>query len=219
MVMFFLLFIMLLFVFPYLLLPFGAFFVILIMFLPFKFTFDSIVNLIAVPSQIYKIATNPDLRKNHGLEHATANILEKEYGYQNLAGYARENGFYIIGAHDVWEVEQAARKGLTLMKRGYDELAVHKKCGTSITVVNFISAIIFLLLLFSTGYFSIINMLIAILLANLTGPVLGEVVQKYFTTSGKVAEMEIDSAYVATGNIWGAQPKVFVKTRRIPFVS
>lgn len=213
------LFLMLLFFFPYMLLPFGAFFVLLIMFLPFKFTLDSIISLVTVPSQIYHIATNPDLRKNHGLEHATANILEKEYGYDNLAGYAEDDGFYIIGAYNEWEVEQAARKGLALMKRGYEELAIHQKCGTSITVANLVSAIIFLFLLFTTGYFSIINMLIAIFLANLTGPVLGQVVQKYFTTSGDVREMEIDTAYLATKNLWKAPVKVFVKTRRIPFVS
>ena len=46
---------------------------------------------------------------NHALEHATVNILESRYGYKNLAGYAEDNGFYIIGANNIFQVEQAAR--------------------------------------------------------------------------------------------------------------
>jgi len=216
----FLLFLMLmmLFFFPYLLIPFFAFFALLIIFLPFKFTVDSLFNLFTVPSQIYQIATNPALRQNHALEHATAHVLEKEYGYRNLAGYAEENGFYIIGADNLLVVEEAARKGLALMKRGAGDLAIHSKCGTSITVANFVSALVFLGLIFVTGHFSIINMLFAILFANLTGPLLGQYVQKYFTTSADVDEMEIVSSYYATRNLWNAPVKIFVKTTRIPYL-
>jgi hypothetical protein len=216
----FLLFLMLMmiFFFPYLLIPFFAFFVLLAFLLPFKFTVDSLLHLFTIPSQIYQIATNPALRKNHALEHATAHVLEKEYGYRNLAGYAEENGFYIIGADNILVVEEAARKGLALMKRGAEDLAIHSKCGTSITVANFVSALVFLGLIFVTGHFSIINMLFAILFANLTGPLLGQYVQKYFTTSADVDEMEIVSSYYATRNLWNAPVKIFVKTTRIPYL-
>lgn len=219
--MFFLLLMLLtLFFFPYLLLPFSLFFVLLILLIPFKFTFDSIFNLVNVPSQIYHIATNPSLRKNHGLEHATVNILEKEYGFRNLAGYAEESGYYIIGADNTWVVEEAARKGLHLMKSGYGELAIHKRCGTSMTVANFISAIIFLLLLFYTGHFSIFNMLIAVILANLIGPYFGQIIQKYFTTTADVRDMEIISAHYSSNRFgWNTPSKIFIKTTRIPFIN
>jgi len=210
---------MIIFFFPYLLIPFFAFFVLLIILLPFKFTVDSLFNLFTVPSQIYQIATNPALRKNHSLEHATAHVLEREYGYSNLAGYAKNDGFYIIGVDNVSVVEEAARKGLVLMKSGKIELAIHNNCGTSITVANFVSAVIFLLLIFITGHFNIINMLIAILIANLTGPLLGKYVQQYFTTSPDVSEMEIVSSFYATRNIWNSPVKVFVKTVQIPYIN
>ncbi|MDI3546569.1 MAG: hypothetical protein PWR10_221 [Halanaerobiales bacterium] len=213
-----LLFLFSLFFFPYLLIPFSLFFLLLIVLLPFKFTFDSIFHLITVPSQIYRIATNPVLRKNHGLEHATVNILEREYGYRNLAGYAEESGFYIIGATNIWAVEEAARKGLALMRKGYGDLAVHKRCGTSMTVANFVSAVIFLLLLLYTGHFSIFNMIIAIVAANLMGPLLGQVIQRRFTTTADVDEMEIVSARFADSNFWNHAVKIFVKTNRVPYV-
>ena len=211
-------FIMLLLFFPYLLIPFIIFFALLIVFLPFKYTLDSLWNLFTIPSQIYQIATNPALRKNHGLEHATANILEKEFGYRNIAGYAEEDGFYIIGVPSILEVEQAACKGLSLMKKGYSDLAIHKKCGTSITTANFISAVVFLTLIFFSGHFSITNMIIAILLANITGPLLGQYVQKYFTTSGDVAEMEIITANYKMTNLWKSPVKIFVRTTHIPYI-
>lgn len=201
------------------LIPFFAFFVLLILLVPFKFTVDSVLHLITIPSQIYKIARNPVLRKNHGLEHATVNVLEGKYGYRNLAGYAENNGYYIIGVDNIHLVEEAAREGLALMKRGNSELAIHNKCGTSITMANFVSALIFLFLFIATGNFSIINMLLAVLVANLLGPFIGKYVQRYFTTSAEVHEMEIDSSLYATGNLWNSPVKIFIRTKHIPYLN
>ncbi len=218
MMFFFILLMVSLVFFPYLLIPFGTFFLLLLLLLPFKFTLDSLINLFSVPSQIYHIATNPVLRKNHALEHATVNILEQEYGYQGLAGYAEDSGFYIIGAVNIWTVEEAARRGLALLNQGFSKLAIHTRCGTSITAANFISAVIFLFLLFYTGNFSIFNMLIAIVMANLAGPLLGQLLQRYFTTSSNVREMEIVSAGYTERKFWNSPVKVFVKTERIPYL-
>lgn len=206
--------------FPVFLIPLFLFAVFMLFFLPFKFTVDSFFNLFSVPKQIYQIATNPKLRKNHGLEHATINILEKEYGYNDLAGYAEEDGFYIMGVNNTVYVEEAARKGLRLMQKGKEELAIHKRCGTSMTVANFLSAIIFLSLLFSSGHFSILNMIIAIIIANLVGPYIGQIVQRKFTTTSKVKEMEIKKSYFSESGSFFNQPvKIFVETEKIPYIN
>ena len=205
--------------FPVLWLPILVFAALFILFIPIKFTVDSLFNLFTVPTQIYKIATNPVLRKNHALEHATVNILEKKERYNRLAGYATEEGFYIMGVNDTVLVEKAAHRGLELMKQGQSELAIHKNCGTSLIVANFISAIIFLILLFYLGYFSIVSMLAAIILAHLIGPYLGQLVQEKFTTTPEVKEMEIISAGRETTNNWRHPSKVFVKTSRVPYIT
>ena len=208
------------FFFPVFLIPLFLIAIFMLFFLPFKFTIDSFFNLFSVPKQIYKIATNPKLRKNHGLEHATINILEKEYGYNDLAGYAEEDGFYIMGVNNTVYVEEAARKGLRLMQKGKEELAIHKRCGTSMTVANFLSAIIFLSLLFSSGHFSILNMIIAIIIANLVGPYIGQIVQRKFTTTSKVKEMEIKKSYFSESGSFFNQPvKIFVETEKIPYIN
>lgn len=203
---------------PYLLIPFFAFFALLVLLLPFKFTINSLFHIFTIPSQIYRIATNRVLRRNHALEHATVNVLERRYGYRNLAGYAENNGFYIIGTNNIFQVEQAAREALTLLKRGEKELAVHDKCGTSISMVNFLSSIVFISLILLTGNFSVLNILLAILFANLLGPLLGKFVQRNFTTSTDVSEMEIVTSYYAPGRMWNTPARIFVKTSWIPYL-
>ena len=216
---FFLLF--LAFFFPFLFYPLLLFVGLFLIFIPLKFTVDSFFNLFFIPGQIYKIATNTRLRKNHALEHATVNILERDYGYRRLSGYATEDGFYIIGAGDINNVVEAAGRGLLLMRKGQSQLAVHKNCGTSRIVDNFVSAIIFLGLLFTTGQLSIFNILIALLLSHFISPFLGRIVQSKFTTQARVQELEIEQAYYEQQNIFwgGASNKIFVETKEIPFLN
>ena len=192
---------------------------ILLLLLPFKFTIDSLIILVKAPGQLLAIANNKALRKNHALEHATVNVLEKKYGYNNLSGLAAETGFYINGVVNPADVEAAAREGLLRLQQGEINLVVHKQCGTSLTVANLVLAIIFIFLLLATGSFSLLNMLLAIVIANFVGPQLGVWVQKNFTTSAKVANMEIDGLRLlqrSQGMLgFNVPKKVFVKTSQL----
>lgn len=162
-----------------------------LLFLPLQFAALSIVGLLTVPGQIYGIATNPRLRRNHALEHATINVIEERYGRRMLTGLARNNGFVVWGAVDPFVVEEAARTGLTRLKRGETWLAIHDRCGTSIATANLISSIAFLALLFQLGYLSPLSVLVAMAVASMVGPIVGRYVQQYFTTSADVADFEI----------------------------
>ena len=62
------------------------------------------------------------------------------------------------------------------------------------------------------------NVLLAVLFANLLGPLLGRFVQRYFTTSADVSEMEIVTSYYAPGQMWNTPGKIFVKTSWIPYL-
>lgn len=190
--MVFLLFMLLmLFLFPWLLYPFLLFILLNIFILPYSFTLQSLITLFSAPGQLIKIATNRKLRTNHALEHATINVIEEIYGQRNLSGLARESGFVICGAADPRIIREAAEVGLNRLKRGESSLAIHNRCGTSMTVANLISSLVFILLLFQTGYFSIWNVLIALALANLMGPFMGRFVQRHLTTLTDVDDMEI----------------------------
>lgn len=175
------------------LMPLFFFFIIALIFLPYGFTVYSFMTLITVPKQIWKVAKSKNLRKNHAIEHATIHVLEQSAGHRlNVSGLSREDGFYITGIQNPEMVEQAAVKGLSLLKQGHCQLAIHRRCGTDVAIANLISSLVFLVLLFSTGTFSLWTIIIALLLSNLMSPYLGEVVQKYFTTSCDVNNMEIE---------------------------
>lgn len=174
------------------LMPLFFFFIIALIFLPYGFTVYSFVTLVSVPKQIWRIAKSKNIRRNHAIEHATINVLERVAGYRlNISGLSREDGFYIAGIQNPEMVEQAAIEGLFLLKQGNCQMAIHRRCGTDVAIANFMGALVFLILLFTTGMFSLLNIIIALLISNLISPYLGEYVQKYFTTSCDVGEMEI----------------------------
>ncbi len=172
--------------------PIFFFFIIALVFLPYGFTFYSLATLISVPKQIWKVAKSKNIRRNHAIEHATINVLEQSAGYQlNISGLSQEDGFYIAGIENPEIVERAAIRGLDLLKQGHCYLAIHRRCGTDIALANFVTALIFIVLLFSTRTISILNIILALLLSNFISPYLGDYVQKYFTTSCEVKNTEI----------------------------
>lgn len=218
---FWLFFLILILFFPILLGPFLFFLLFLIFLIPIKFTLTSLTSLFSVPGELYRIAKNPGLRRNHGLEHATINVLEELFPYEGLAGYAEEEGFYIIGVNDASQVERAAHEGLQRLQAGEKNLVIHDRCGTTITAANLAAAVIFIVLLFTTGYFTIWSMLFAMLLASLTGPILGKFLQLHVTTSSEVENMKIKGAYLEETKLGLFQRgggKIFVKTRNIPYI-
>ncbi len=198
----------------------GFFFLLALLFLPFHFLFYSLFNLVTVPFQVLKIAANTRLRKNHALEHATVNVLQERYGIRRVSGMARENGFVMQGQVSSQAVEVAAREGLMRMKNGETHLRVHPKCGTSIMASNFLASITFLFLLWHFQALQLWNIVLAIGLAYLLGPLLGRILQLLFTTSFNVKDMEITGVQmsgapgIAGGLFGGARGSYLVRTSR-----
>ncbi len=185
---------------PFLLVLLPFFLIGILLFLPFGFSIQAFLTLITVPVEFYKIATNKRVRKNHAIEHATINVLESAGGYQNLSGLSKEDGFFIRGPLEPLIVEKAARVALSRLKSGERDLVVHKRCGTTVATINFIAAITFIALLLATGYLSFLNVLVALVIATILGPILSPFVQKHITTSADVHDMEI------VGVQWNVEP-------------
>ncbi|MEM9773784.1 MAG: DUF6391 domain-containing protein [Chloroflexota bacterium] len=72
------------------------------------------------------------IRRNHGLEHATIHLLSSKFKGFGAQGNASLNGFYLNLFGDIpeEEIEDAARSALARMKAGEEELALHPNCGT-----------------------------------------------------------------------------------------
>lgn len=81
-----------------------------------------------------------DIRRNHGLEHATVSVLLARHGPRRLAGRATADGFYILGRVDEVTLRSCAEEALSRMQRGEAGLAVSPLCGTNIAVTGAVTA-------------------------------------------------------------------------------
>lgn len=199
--MFFLLFLAMIFLFfPYLILPIIFFLGIGFLFLlPYVFTFNSLYNIITIPWQILKIALDKRVRKNHSLEHATINALEERYGRPlQVGGLAHSNGFSLSGPDlpPPYEVMSAVREGHFRMINGEKDLAIHPRCGTSIAAANFLFSLTFILVLFSSHRLSLLNVIVAFLLANILANPFGRILQRLFTTYANVDDVVVQDIYI-----------------------
>lgn len=193
-----------------------AFIAGLIFFLPFFVLFSSMQILFLVPVSLWQTFTDKQVRRNHALEHATANVIEEKYGKKDrVAGMAFKDGFYLYGdLPPVPYLIDAAREGLARLRNGETGLALHPRCGTSLAVAQFILALIFVALFFFIQHVSLLHVLGAFAIYAFTAKPLGLLAQKYITTSTDVDD-------IAFGNVSvdGAGRFYFHTQRRsVPFV-
>jgi hypothetical protein len=82
------------------------------------------------------------LRRNHGLEHATINILSHHFPYRQMAGYSYPGGFFILGDIPTTDLREAVVEGLARMNNGEHSLAIHENCGTNYAVSGFVAGLL-----------------------------------------------------------------------------
>jgi hypothetical protein len=71
------------------------------------------------------------IRRNHGLEHATLTVLNKQFPHQALAGYSYPGGFWLVGNVPTETVQLAVEEALQRLQNGEYSLAIHPGCGTN----------------------------------------------------------------------------------------
>ena len=77
-------------------------------------------------------------RRNHGLEHATLNILAtKQPGV--FTGHSDHHGFWIIGNVSTDLLLETAREALARLKAGEKSLAIHQNCGTNFVTTGLVA--------------------------------------------------------------------------------
>jgi hypothetical protein len=137
------------------------------------------------------------VRRNHGLEHATLNILGGQYPHVNMAGHSDVNGFWIIGDIPTADVDQATHQALERMQSGEGELAIHANCGTNFVAAGLLAGVAaWLGMLGSEASWRkrLDRLPLLISLATLAfffGQPLGLLLQARVTTSGQPGAMQI----------------------------
>ncbi|MEM9544266.1 MAG: DUF6391 domain-containing protein [Cyanobacteria bacterium P01_E01_bin.42] len=154
------------------------------------------------------------LRQVHALEHGTVWVLSEMSGGSGansatvdngtLGGLSTEKGFYLYGDVDFSQLRQAVSKALYRLQTGEWNLAVHPRCGTNVSV----SLLLTLGLATGSSFFLPRNPLTQILGAGLAtiaatqlAPDIGEMAQKYITTS--IPFNLVVQDIVPTDDLWG----------------
>jgi len=70
-------------------------------------------------------------RRNHGLEHATINVLSERYPGLRLGGYSTPFGFHIVGPVTYEILTSAINEALRRVSAGGLGLVIHEHCGTN----------------------------------------------------------------------------------------
>ena len=137
------------------------------------------------------------IRRNHGLEHATLNILAGSHPGTSFAGHSDAAGFWILGEINSEELGGAVHLALEKLSAGQENLAIHKNCGTNLLVSGFSAGLAGAAGLIGVGdrtrdkveRIPVITAL-GVLALMLSQPI-GPVVQKLITTSGKPGSLTI----------------------------
>ena len=137
------------------------------------------------------------VRRNHGLEHATLNVLSRRYPKLNMAGHSNPNGFWLLGEIPTEEVRSAVAEALQRMGAGEHNLAVHANCGTNFVTAGTLAGVAGALAMFGVGRrwqdrlerlpLAASLATIALILAH----PLGLKIQEQVTTSGVPGELQV----------------------------
>lgn len=137
-------------------------------------------------------------RRNHGLEHATMQVLNKKFPDRSLGGMSSPQGFTIVGEITAEDVADAAIEALKRLRAGEAELALHPNCGTNFAVPGAFAGLAAWLATLGSGKSlrrKLERLPLAIVMATaalvLTQP-LGPKFQKQFTTSGDPQGLELE---------------------------
>ena len=136
-------------------------------------------------------------RRNHGLEHATLNLLAKKHPHRMYAGYSDPGGYWILGDISTSDLADVALEALRLLKSGRQELAIHENCGTNLLVSGLLAGLGGTLGLLGVGAkrrdkLERIPLIITLATAALlVARPLGPLVQRKVTTSGEPLNLKI----------------------------
>ena len=138
------------------------------------------------------------IRRNHGLEHATINVLSKRFPKEKFGGVSSPMGFFIIGDVTSEDVAEAAIEALKRLRGGEARLAMHDSCGTNYAVPGIFAGLAAWLGTLGSGKsvksklerlpLSIMLATVALILTRSLGPI----VQRQFVVAGDPEGLELE---------------------------
>ncbi|HPH96243.1 MAG TPA: DUF6391 domain-containing protein [Anaerolineaceae bacterium] len=139
------------------------------------------------------------VRRNHGLEHATLNILGRRFPGIVIAGHSDRDGCWIIGSIPSDALAQAAYEALSRLKSGEHGLVIHRNCGTNFVASGAAAGLAAWLGMFNVGRSfrqkleRLPTVIMLSTLALIISQPLGPYLQQVATTTGEVTGLTIQS--------------------------
>jgi hypothetical protein len=165
--------------------------VLLLMLVVFGFTMRALSSLLLIPGQVAAVFTNGSVRRNEALKHATMNVIEERFGPSGLNGVALERGFTLDGIAPPDIILAAALEGLRRLRAGERRLAIHRRCVTAIVTAGVLAAVAFLGVLLGTDRLNLLNVVLAVMVANALAPFVGTVLQKLISRYADISHLRI----------------------------
>jgi hypothetical protein len=164
--------------------------------------------------------TRPNLvtrtRRNHGLEHATINVLSERYPGLRLGGYSNPFGFTIVGPVTREALTSAIDEALQRVSAGRRGLVIHDRCGTNFVAGGLLAGLaawLGLLGVKRNARSQLERLPMVILLSTLAllfSPTLGAWLQRNVTTTSHLQGLEVIRI---TPRWLGKTPRFTVQTR------
>jgi len=136
------------------------------------------------------------IRRNHGLEHASMNVLSSRFPHRRLGGFSNAGGFYITGDVATDDIQRAVTEALARLRSGEIHLAIHAGCGTNYAVSGLVAGFLAWLGLASAKTsrekverlpFVIALSMLGLMLSRSLGPK----IQERITTSGDPRDLSV----------------------------
>ena len=153
--------------------------------------------------QCFSLPALSRIRRNHGLEHATINILSERFPNITLIGRTDRQGFYLFGQVPTEALKQAVDDALSRLRNGEYSLAIHSNCGTNLVATGMLTGM--------ASFFSLLGskdegwrerlgrlpLAIAVsTLALIISQPLGRAAQQHLTTQPDPGSLEVMSVHL-----------------------
>jgi len=139
------------------------------------------------------------MRRNHGLEHATINLLSSKYPRRPFAGHSDWRGLWILGEITTVELREVVEEALHALRAGRRDLAIHANCGTNLVASGTLAGLAGAIGMMGVGekprdkMERIPRVAALATLALIVSRPLGPLLQKHLTTSGDPQGLEVSS--------------------------
>jgi hypothetical protein len=147
--------------------------------------------LIRAPRHVPRLLVSRRMRQNHALEHATLHVIATRYRRTAVIGMPAHDGFHVRGRVPPEVVTRASREALRRLKRGERQIAISRRCPTSLIAAQMLLAVVGTAGLYLLDLLTPPPFMLVLIGAALLGPPLSPLLQRLVLIDPDVESLTI----------------------------